>query len=798
MNYRIFNALASICAVAVFVALTSNAWGQNVEPGSKPVLAADEGLALFDINSDVELKRIRLDRIGSFFSFPKMEDLAAGRYTRLLRLPAGDYEFTKFETALGYWQFDGVRNSRFRVEAGKLNYVGVVRFAAGSALGYRSLTIENSALSSMRNLERDYSGIGSTYPWRYTGESPDPYLEQLEKSDLSAKEFAEEVIEPKIEDRDAAEIMFRGFSAAASGLSPDGRFVLETVSEGENVALHLIDLNSSAERVIYTGVPVTTFWINAETLALTFNGPRIQSRLLRIKSVNDAVEIPLAEGWVAGVIPGTDQIILATDGLRVIDVNKKLDRKSVRAAPHLRPSARTFADWWIDGKGTLRLIELPRKAKQEYAEFVYFEVDTDREIKFRLQDEKNEILEIVGFGADSEILVLTNKGRNEIELAKFDPQTESLGKTVLSRPNADLQSAIWGVNHQVRAATYLSKGRLVELSLADEKTNTLNKKLALSLPDRNISIAGTASDGRSLIYVEGATEPGSAYIYQPTSDKLELLTLSAPHLDGRPLAHTERFFAKASDGFEIESFLTRLNSDAQTKLPLLVVPHGGPFEIVDHHRFDQEVQYFAKLGFAVLQVNFRGSGGSGKGHVEMGIKQWGDRMISDIESSVTETLKRFPIDETRIAALGTSYGGYSAIRLGQKNPARYRAVVGICGVYDLPSLFNSGIASRKKRGVEWLISHVGDPRKDQALLIEQSPAYGIETFEPSVLLVHDRGDEVAPFEHAIRMQLTLARAGKKIGFITVNDSNHGLVRAGTAIATYPKVARFLRKALLMP
>jgi dipeptidyl aminopeptidase/acylaminoacyl peptidase len=798
MNSRFFNALACTRTLALFAALLGNAGAQNVEPGSKPALAADEGLALFDINSDIELKRIRLDRIGSFFSFPKMEDLAAGKYTRLLRLPAGDYEFTKFETAFGYWQFDGVRNSKFHVEPGKINYVGVVRFAAGSAWGYRSLAIENSALNSMRNLERDYPGMGATYPWHYTGESPDPYLEQLPKSDLTAKEFAEEVTEPKIEDRDAAEIMFRSFSAAASGLSPDGRFVLETVSEGENVALHLIDLNSTAERVIYTGVPVATFWINSQTLALTFNAPRIQSRLLRIKSVSDAVEIPLAEGWVAGVVPGTDQIILAANGLKVIDVNRNLDRKSIRAAPHLRPGTKTFADWWIDGKGTLRLIELPRKAKQEYAEFVYFDVDTDKRIEFKLQDEKNEVLKIVGFGADSEILVLTNKDRNEMELAEFDPHNATLGKTVLSKPNADLQSVIWGVNHQVRAAAYLSKGRLVELSLADEKTDALNRKLALSLPDRNISIAGTASDGRRLVYVEGATEPGSAYIYQPASDKLELLTLSAPHLDGRPLAPTERFFAKASDGFEIESFLTSFKSDMQTKMPLLVVPHGGPFEVVDHHRFDKEVQYFAKLGFAVLQVNFRGSGGSGKGHVELGIKQWGDLMISDIESSVTETLKRFPIDETRIAALGTSYGGYGAIRLGQKNPARYKAVVGICGVYDLPLLFNSGLASRKKRGVEWLVSHVGDPVEDQALLIEQSPAYGIENFEPSVLLVHDRGDAVAPFEHAIRMQLALARAGKKIEFISVNDNNHGLVRAGTAIATYPKIARFLRKALLMP
>ena len=256
--------------------------------------------------------------------------------------------------------------------------------------------------------------------------------------------------------------------------------------------------------------------------------------------------------------------------------------------------------------------------------------------------------------------------------------------------------------------------------------------------------------------------------------------------------------AKAPDGFEIESFLTLLQTDAGKKMPLLVLPHGGPFEVVDYQRFDPEVQYFAKLGFAVLQVNFRGSGGSGKENVELGIKQWGDRMIGDIEAAVTETLKRFPIDQERIAAMGTSYGGYSAIRLGQKNPARYKAVVGICGVYDLPLLFNAGMASRSAHRVEWLVSHVGDPNKEQALLVAQSPVYAAKEIKPSVLLVHDRGDEIAPFEHAIRLQLALAQVNKKIEFVTVNDGNHGLVRAGTAIATYPKIAQFLRKALNMP
>ena len=801
-NFNNIAVATRLLALSLLLLISGTSRAEWIEPGSAPALGENEGFALFDIDTDIEVEKIQLDRLGSIFSFPKIADLPAGQYTRLLKLPAGTYHFEKFETGWLYWEFEDVRNSKFTIEPGKINYVGEVRSRASYGFS-RSLSIENTALVASRNFARDYPGLVGKYAWHYTGEFADPFME-ASNADIYGKELPESGVEPRIEDRDAAEIIFRSISKFASTLSPDGRYVLETTSEGTNVAVRLIDLNNGSERVIYTGIPLTAArWLNPTTLALTMQTSEYQSKLLRVNSTEDVVEIPLALGWVIGNVPDGQSAIIAAPyngglHLKVVGIAKNITQKMVKNAPHLHRNVRRFANIWIDGQGKLRLYKKFATNKQEYSYYVYFDPTTEKAIEFKIKDEKNETFLFVGFDSKNKLLALTNRDRNEIELVEFNPADQTIARTVKSIKNTDLESVSYGTNNEVEGVRYRSSGRMVDASLENQQTDGLRKKLATSLPNSNIRVPQIASDGRALVYLDGPDNPGAAYIYQPSSSRIDLLTQSAPHLDGRPLAKTQRFIARAKDGFEIESFLTVLEPKSTRKHPLMVLPHGGPFGIVDTQRFDPEVQFFAKLGFAVLQVNFRGSGGTGEANRSLGIKQWGDLMIDDIETAADEALKKFSLDGERVVALGTSYGAYSAVRLAQRNPARYKTVVGIAGVYDLHMLFNSGAASRNERGVDWLKEHVGDPTSEAALLTRQSPALSAQLINAPVLLVHDRSDEIAPFEHTLRLQLALKRAKKHVELITVNDGDHGLTRSTTAIANYPKIARFLRNHLSSP
>jgi dipeptidyl aminopeptidase/acylaminoacyl peptidase len=772
------------------------ALAQTIEPGESVKLGANEGLALFEIDIDSELKNIRLDRMGSIFSFPKIENLPAGIYTRLLRLPAGEYQFSTFNAQYFKWEFDDVLNSKFRVEAGKINYVGAVQSDSYGFFG-RTLSIENRAMSSRASVERDFPGLLKQFQWRYTGESTDDYFTRVQ-STTEVNTLTTSVIEPAVEDRDAAELAFRVFSNDVLSLSPDGRFALESVREGQGSALNLIELDTGLQRIVYSGPAIRyAQWVKADVLAIFVSGQSHTSRLLRVRSTTDVSEIPTADGSLIGVLPKSGKILWAHEGnlskIKAISVDEKIDAKTLRKLDNVR-SSRSALVWWIDGNGGLRLAQVAGKSSSESTFWEYVDPKTDERIKFEIKPEKNDYFQIVGFDRNDRILVLTNRDRDYVELAEFDPRTTNIGRVVMAIDGADIRGVVSDVNDRVRAVTYVSSGQLAQRNLTDKAEDAVVEMIAQKLPNRNILIEPEVGKSRRLVRVSAAQIPGDIYVMGIKPGQLQLLNSRAPHWEGRELAVAERFVTKAADQFEIESFLTRLPSKKGEKLPLLVLPHGGPFDVYDFNRFDPEVQYFAKLGFAVLQVNFRGSKG-GKAKLELANGEWGKGMLSDIETAVSDAIKRFPVDQDRIVAVGTSYGAYGAIRLAQLNPKRYRAAVGICGVYDLPLLFSAGVGSRTQRVKDWLARTLGDPKTAHAELVAQSPVYQMKGISTPVLLVHDRGDAIAPYEHALRLRDAAKAQKTVIELINVNDNQHGLVLSQTAIATYPKIAKFLRTAI---
>jgi hypothetical protein len=450
--------ILQLFAAACLVLAPSFSIAQEIEPGSIPALDSDEGIVLFDIDIDSYVDFISLDKQQSIFGFPKLKSLAPGRYTKVIKLKAGEYQFDRFDAGFLYWKFDDVRNRSFRVEANKINYVGEVQ-SRQTGWAHRSLTIENSGMHAALNLDRNYPGLIKKFGWRYAGEFPDPFMQTDVLQTASAKQSVDAVIESKIEDRDAAELYFRRSTQSGLGLSPNGRYVLEQISEGSNIALHIIDLDLNKRSVIYTGVmPKRVDWVNDKILAITASDAITITRLIEVQSIENIKPIALEFGWIAGIIPNSTKAILVDGQLREVDLSGKLDRKNIRKSPILAKGLR-LNDWWIDGKGGLRLVELRRASKQEYSTFVYFNPSDGTKQKFQIPDEKNNTFYIAGFGANSEILAITDRDRDQKELVEIDGKTGAIKRTVKALANTDINGARWGTNHQVASITYLSKGR---------------------------------------------------------------------------------------------------------------------------------------------------------------------------------------------------------------------------------------------------------------------------------------------------------------------------------------------------
>lgn len=232
---------------------------------------------------------------------------------------------------------------------------------------------------------------------------------------------------------------------------------------------------------------------------------------------------------------------------------------------------------------------------------------------------------------------------------------------------------------------------------------------------------------------------------------------------------TQPIEVKVSDGTVVRGYLT-IGVGVQAPVPLVVMPHGGPHGVRDHWEYDPFVQLLASQGYAVLQVNFRGSAGYGRAFEEAGRRHWGDRVQDDIievTRSVIATTKGF--EGARVGLVGGSFGGYSALQSARRAPDLFRCAVGIAGIYDLRLMREGGDIVMTRRGRSYLDRSLG---MDAAALEAASPTAHPEEVKVPVLLLHGDRDRRAPIAHAQGLCEAIRGAGGRCDLWVAEGEEH--------------------------
>jgi dipeptidyl aminopeptidase/acylaminoacyl peptidase len=251
---------------------------------------------------------------------------------------------------------------------------------------------------------------------------------------------------------------------------------------------------------------------------------------------------------------------------------------------------------------------------------------------------------------------------------------------------------------------------------------------------------------------------------------------------------------QARDGLLIHGFLT-LPVGAQPKgLPLVVMPHGGPW-VRDVWGFDPLVQLFANRGYAVLQMNYRGSPGYGEELFTNAKRQIGGQIQDDIEDATRWAVGAGLADPKRIAIVGASYGGYSALFALGHNPDLYRCGISIAGVTDWVSIYNSSDVADYKEAKRYWREQIGDPDTDRGLLSAISPVSFADKITAPVLIVQGKEDRRVPPDQARRMVSALEKAGHKPEALFVAGVAHSFGREKNRIEIYKTLVAFLEKQL---
>jgi len=320
----------------------------------------------------------------------------------------------------------------------------------------------------------------------------------------------------------------------------------------------------------------------------------------------------------------------------------------------------------------------------------------------------------------------------------------------------------------------------------------LYRKLERAFAGQDVAITSvTKDDGLALVYAGSDRNPGDYYLFDAKSNNASLLLSREDWIDPERTASMKPVDFAARDGKRIHGYLTSPVGGEAKNAPTIVYVHGGPYGIQDVWGYDPEVQMLAAHGYAVLQVNFRGSAGYGRAFGEAGRRQWGLSMQDDVTDATRWAIDQGIADPSRICIYGASYGAYASLMGVAKEPALYRCAAGYVGVYDLPTLHTDGDIRETGSGKNYVAEWIGP--KDEVAKV--SPNRMADRIKVPVFLVAGGEDERAPIQHTQMMEKALRAAGVPVEAYYYPTEGHGFYKVENERDFYAKLLTFFHKQI---
>jgi dipeptidyl aminopeptidase/acylaminoacyl peptidase len=280
--------------------------------------------------------------------------------------------------------------------------------------------------------------------------------------------------------------------------------------------------------------------------------------------------------------------------------------------------------------------------------------------------------------------------------------------------------------------------------------------------------------------------PGDYYLFDRKANSATFVASRATWFKPGMLSEMRPVNFKARDGLTIPGLLTIPRGSNGKNLPLIINPHGGPFGIADTWRYNPEVQLFASRGYAVLQVNYRGSGDYGRAFMHAGYRQWGGTMQDDLTDATHWAIDQGIADPHRICIYGSSYGGYAALEGVAKEPTLYRCAIGYVGLYDLPAHFHLSDTSEWKSGMTYLKEAMGETNLEAV-----SPTHLADRITvPAMLAAGSEDRRVTPKQTEL-MRDALTKAGKQVDAKIYSGEGHGFYTEANRTDLYTRMLAFL-------
>lgn len=467
----------------------------------------------------------------------------------------------------------------------------------------------------------------------------------------------------------------------------------------------------------------------------------------------------------------------------------------IKQLPPERQKSLSDIGYFSNGNGKVLGFIAGRNGTQES---IYFLRKSPEEPWVEIYDEgaTGEDLDFLGFtdGSQKALFRKENSKGGPDSVVAFDLATSKM--SVVSKddnvsPIGVLKSP---VDASVYAIRYLDGKPRYEYLKPDNAFSKDHRKLSNSFPGQDVIPLGyTKDNSKAIYYVMSDANPGDYYLYERNTGRADLLFANMQWINPKEMAETAPVKFKSRDGLEIEGFLT-LPKNSQKNLPVIIYPHGGPFGIFDTWGFDSDLQMLASRGYAVLQVNFRGSGNYGISFQKAGYQQWGKAMQNDLTDATRWLIDQGVANPKKICIYGASYGAYAAMMGVAREQDLYACAIGYVGVYDLPLMVKidtRGSLDRYSSGwwlKKFFLETLGTENLDQI-----SPVNLATSIKVPVLLGGGELDETAPIKQTKVLKAALDKSGNPTEMKIYENEGHGNFLMENRLDWANRVLEFLDK-----
>ena len=391
------------------------------------------------------------------------------------------------------------------------------------------------------------------------------------------------------------------------------------------------------------------------------------------------------------------------------------------------------------------------------------------------------------------LYVASNRGRDKSAVFKFDLNNAQEEKLIFEHDEVDVSGLMYSRKRKVLTGVNYTVAKN-EMTFFDTWRQDIQQKLEENLHGYEVGITSFSEDeAKAVVVTYSDKSRGTYYYYDIDKNKLTELGKASPWLNEEDMSDMKPVQYRSRDGLVINGYLTLPKGTNGKNLPVIVNPHGGPWHR-DSWGYKSEIQFLANRGFAVFQMNFRGSTGYGREFWEKSFKQWGKLMQDDISDGVNWLIDEGIANPDRIAIYGASYGGYATLAGLTFTPDLYACGIDYVGVSSLFTFMES-MPPYWELYRKMLYEMVGHPDKDKELLASASPLLHIDKIKVPLFIAQGANDPRVKKSESDQIVEALQNAGIDVPYMVKNDEGHGFYNEENQFDFYREMEIFLNKHL---